>query len=467
MQAFVFQCRITIRNLVAQRVMPGIAIGQTLLLLLTSATTWANTELTDSDFRPVNDAQVKVGRLLFYDRLLSGNRNISCSTCHHPALGTSDGLSLGIGEGGVGLGPSRTGGTGASRIERRVPRNAPALWNLGAKKIDSLMHDGRISVSELYGNGFNTPAQEWLPSGLHSVVAAQSLFPMTSETEMAGSNEENEVSGAANDRIDNAWPIIAKRVRNNPQYAALLVAAFDSIEHADQIDIVSVANALGAFISAEFRSTDSPYDAWLAGDTTALTAQQQRGRHLFFGKATCHSCHSGPLFSNRSFRALGLPAFGPGRTRPFDPIARDVGRLGESDVLEDAYRFRVPMLRNVALTAPYGHNGAYPTLEQMIRHHLNPTASRNAWTPETAQLPHVPWLAVTDFIIQTDALEMQRQARYLDISLPTLNDNEIEDLIAFLHSLTGRQALAQDFVIPDSVPSGLPVDRLAQPAVSQ
>jgi len=129
------------------------------------------------------------GRLLFYDKVLSGNRNISCSTCHHPAFGTSDGLSLGIGEGGSGLGLARTAGSGKSRIKKRVPRNAPALWNLGAKQIDKLMHDGRISRSNIYGNNFNTPAQEWLPRGLSSVIAAQALFPMTSETEMAGANE--------------------------------------------------------------------------------------------------------------------------------------------------------------------------------------------------------------------------------------------------------------------------------------
>ena len=416
--------------------------------------------LSDEHYHPVDTQQAELGRLLFYDNVLSGNRNISCGTCHHPAFGTSDGFSLGVGEGGAGVGPTRTAGYGSSRIERRVPRNAPALWNLGAKEINVLMHDGRISSSDLYGNGFNTPAQEWLPQGLHSVVAAQALFPLTSETEMAGANEENEVAGAANDRIDNAWPIIAKRVRTIPQYAARFVAAFDSVDQAGDITIVPIANALAAFISLEFRSADSAYDEWLAGNESALDKQQHNGRLLFFGKATCHSCHGGALFSSHEFKALAVPAFGPGRTRQFDPIARDVGRMGESDRLQDAYRFRVPMLRNVELTGPYGHNGAFTTLESMIRHHIDPLGSNDQWRSSTPLLASADWLAPTDFIIRQDKFEMQRQLRKIDIALPSLSDNEIDDLIAFLKSLTGRAAKAQASVVPEVVPSGLPVVRL-------
>jgi cytochrome c peroxidase len=437
------------------------AIKWLFLLLLPLNLTWANTPplLTDSDFHPSSELQAELGRLLFYDNILSGNRNISCGTCHHPAFGTSDGFSLGVGEGGVGLGPTRTAGEGSSRIERRVPRNAPALWNLGAKEISVLMHDGRISVSDIYGNGFNTPAQEWLPSGLASVVAAQALFPLTSETEMAGGNEENEVSGAANDRIDNAWPIIAKRVRTIPAYAERFIQAFDSVTRAEDVTIVHIANALAAFITSEFRSDDSAFDQWLAGDENALDEQQHRGRELFYGKATCHTCHSGPLFSSHAFKALALPPFGPGRTRQFDPIVRDVGRMGESDRLDDAYRFRVPMLRNVALTAPYGHNGAFNTLDAMIKHHIDPEASVTNWSTSTPVLADAPWLSGLDFIVWQDKFEMQRQRRKVDIVLPELNDSEVGELVAFLRALTGRGAAEGESVVPLEVPSGLGVVR--------
>lgn len=417
--------------------------------------------LGPSDFRPVDRKQAAIGHLLFYDKILSGNKNIACATCHHPAFGSSDGNALGIGEGGVGLGPSRTGGTGHDRIERRVPRNAPGLWNLGASEVDVVMHDGRISVDDIYGNGFNTPAEEWLPQGLNSVLAAQALFPMQSEREMAGGTEENEVAGAVFDRVDKGWPILAKRVRSVPQYGAMFVAAFDHIDTPEEVTIVEIANALAAFMSLEFRSYDSPFDHYLAGQAGALSQKAERGMMLFYGDAGCSGCHAGPRLTDLGFRALSLPAFGPGRTRKFDLIARDVGRMGETDDLADAYRFKTPSLRNIALTAPYGHNGAYPTLEGMIRHHLNPLAARATWQRDMAVLPDVPWLAPVDFMIQADRFEMARQRAKLDIDLPPRSDREVAELVAFLQSLTGTRSIeAPPFGIPGQVPSGLPVDRL-------
>lgn len=395
---------------------------------------------------------------MFYDKILSGNRNIACSTCHHPDFGTSDGLSLGIGEGGVGLGPERSAGTGEDRIRKRIPRNAPALWNLGARDIDVLFHDGRLSRADTYGNGFDTAAEEWLPTGLNSVLAAQALFPLTAQFEMAGNPKENEVAGAVHDRIDAAWPILAKRVRIIPEYGERFVRAFDHIASPEEVTITEIANALAAFMATEWQSFDSPYDAYLAGDAKALAPDQRRGMDLFFGDAKCSGCHSGKLLSDQRFHALGLPPFGPGRTRPFDPMARDVGRMSESDDLADAYRFRTPMLRNVALTAPYGHNGAYPTLEGIVRHHLNPDVALAKWTPETASLPDVPWLAEIDFVVWQDRREMARQARARDIEPIDLSESEIADLVAFLHALTGRSVSNPPLGTPTGVPSGLPLD---------
>ncbi|MCP5071810.1 MAG: hypothetical protein GY947_00760, partial [Rhodobacteraceae bacterium] len=287
--------------------------------------------------------------------------------------------SLGIGEGGTGSGPQRSTGSGGNRIRSRIPRNAPGLWNLGAKEITMMFHDGRLSISDIYGNGFNSPAQEWLPSGLDSILAAQALFPMTSQFEMAGDPKENEVAGAAHDRIDAVWPILAKRVRTIPEYGNMFVAAFEDVRVPSDVNITHIANAIGAFEALEWRSLDSPFDAHLAGNDTALSEQQKRGLEIFFGKGGCANCHSGKLFTDHQFHALALPQFGPGRTRNFDPYVRDVGRMGETDHLEDAYRFRTPSLRNVALTAPYGHNGAYQTLRGIIRHHLDPRQAFERW----------------------------------------------------------------------------------------
>ena len=247
-------------------------------------------------------------------------------------------------------------------------------------------------------------------------------------------------------------------MRTIPEYGELFVAAFDHVERPEDVSIVEIANAIAAFIGTEFRNHDSPFDRHLAGDATALEPAEKRGMELFFGEAGCSGCHSGPLLSDQSFHALGLPAFGPGRKRMWDPMPRDVGRMGESDALQDAYRFRTPFLRNVALTAPYGHNGAMPTLEDMVRHHLDPAASRARWTPEMAALPPAPWLADIDFVIQSDVLEMARQERALDISLPPLSNEDVEELVAFLNALTGETAGQRPLGRPERVPSGLPVD---------
>lgn len=412
--------------------------------------------ISDDDYIPADPAQAELGQLLFYDKILSGNRNISCGTCHHHDLAGADGISLGIGEGGVGVGPKRTAGSGEDAIRKRIPRNAPALWNLGHKDIRVLFRDGRLMQTNIYGNGFDSPAEEWLPQGLDNLVAAQAVFPMVSQFEMAGNPRENEIAGAIHDRIDTAWPIIAKRVRTIPEYGALFVDAFPHITSSSEVSIVEIANALGAFITTEWRSFDSPYDAYLNG--RALPEVAEQGRAIFFGKAGCTGCHTGPLFTDQDFHALGLPAFGPGRTRPFDPIPRDVGRMGKTNLLEDAYRFRTPSLRNVALTAPYGHNGAYPTLKMMIQHHADPLAARARWSITDAALPEAPWLAATDAAIRLDSREEQRLEAAISIELPLITEEEIDKIVAFLHALTGETALTRPLGRPQSVPSGIAID---------
>jgi cytochrome c peroxidase len=144
--------------------------------------------------------------------------------------------------------------------------------------------------------------------------------------------------------------------------------------------------------------------------------------------------------------------------RLFDPIARDTGRMGESDKFEDAYRFKTPSLRNVTLTAPYGHNGAYPSLEGIVRHHLDPIGMRAKWTRDMANLPPAPWLEDIDFVVQSDQSEINRQKQLIDINKIHLSDDDVSDIILFLKSLTGKTAELGRLGIPDKVPSGLSID---------
>jgi cytochrome c peroxidase len=427
------------------------------VILLAATMAAAPAAAQEVAFHPFDPARAEIGRLLFYDPILSGNRNISCATCHHHDTFSADALSLGIGEGGLGIGRDRSAGTGPDRIAKRVPRNAPGLWNVGALEFTHMFHDGRVSASDAYGTGWDSPAEEWLPPDMPTLLSVQALFPLTAQFEMAGNVGENEVIGAVSDRIDLGWPILAKRVRGIPAYGDALADAFD-LPGPEAVEIGHVAIALADFMNSEWRSLDAPYDAWLAGEGD-LTAAQARGHDLFFGRAGCAACHSGPLFTDHGFHAIGLPPFGPGRTRRWDPIPRDVGRMAETDAPEDAYRFRTPSLRNVALTAPYGHNGAYPTLAGIVLHHADPTAGFADWRPEMAALPEAPWLSAIDFVIREDRAEMARVAGRVDVAPVALSDGDVADLVAFLHALTGGASRYGRLGAPDAVPSGLPVER--------
>ncbi|MGH1413969.1 MAG: cytochrome-c peroxidase [Pelagimonas sp.] len=409
--------------------------------------------MTKTDFINFDPKQAGLGQLLFYDKVLSGNQNISCGTCHHHTLGGTDGISLGIGEGGVGLGPNRTPGEGVTKISARIPRNAPALWNLGHRDVRTLFHDGRVERTDAKGARFDTPAKARLPHGLNSILAAQALFPMSSDAEMAGLPSENPVGAAFHERIDKGWAAVTDRIRDIPGYEAEFVAAFPHVTSAGDITIVEIANALAAFIGTEWQSFDSPYDAYLTAGTP-LPEAAERGRQLFFEDAGCAQCHNGPLFSDQEFHSVGVPAFGPGRV---DGL-RDIGRMETTGDPDDAYKFRTPSLRNIALTGPYGHNGAFPTLNAMIRHMANPEGSNANWQPDMAGLPRIAWLQNADFKIVSDQDETARILASLDVGKVTLSDGDIADLEAFLNALTGETALNLPMGRPETVPSGLPID---------
>ncbi len=414
--------------------------------------------LGKDDFLPFDESQAELGRLLFYDPILSGNRNISCGTCHHHSLHSNDGVSLGLGQGGQGIGADRKALGADTAIHRRMSRNSPALFNLGAREVFHLFHDGRVSLDDYYGTKFNTPAEEFLPEGLSSLLAAQSLFPLVGEVEMAGNLEDNEVAPAVNQRIDYGWPLIVARIRDVSEYESLFVEAFDDVQSFQDITIVHMANAIGEFINGEWRSHDSPFDDYVAGNDDAISGEAKEGMKIFFGKGNCSFCHAGKLFTDHQFHALAIPPFGPGRTRKFDPHIRDVGRMGETDLLEDAYRFRTPSLRNVELTAPYGHNGAFPALEAIIRHHANPSESLANWQPSSAILPDQERFQTVDFVIVHDRLEMERYREHVDIVPVSLTDDEVNALVAFLKTLTGQESTKGRLGAPNAVPSGLPID---------
>ena len=441
--------------------------------------------------------KVELGRMLFFDKVLSGNRNISCATCHHPQHGSSDGLALPFGEGALGLGPDRRTGEGtAQAVHSRVPRNSPGLFNVGAQEFTRLFHDGRVETDPAgnYEGGFISPAKWRLPKGLDNPLAAQAMFPPTSDVEMAGQKGENPVADASS--MNNAagpggvWELLAKRLQDIPEYVELFKAAYpESITQSADITFVDAANAIAAFEAVAFRTDNSPFDQVLEGNSKAISDKAREGMNLFYGKANCASCHSGKFQTDHDFHAIAMPQIGPGknhgnngnywRASGYQGFVEDFGRGRVTFNPKDNYKFRTPSLRNVAETGPWGHAGAYDTLEAVIRHHLNPVESLEQYRPSEAVLPPLESVVETtakgaelkqefvegsrlvgyqmrDTWVQNDPELRAKIAEANELPKITLTDAEVECLVEFLNTLTGtsNESLLQ---VPTSVPSGLTV----------
>ena len=394
---------------------------------------------------------VKLGEALFWDPELSGNRDTSCATCHHAFKATGDNLSLSIGTGGAGLGELRV------RFEERrefIPRNAQPLFNLGYEEWEVLFWDGRVHGTP--ATGFHTPASDRLPAGLDSLLAAQAMFPVTSRDEMRGLRGDDDILGNPNELANLAdyaagpiWKALMKRLLAIPGYVELFRAAYPDVP-TDQLGFQHAANGLAAYEIAVFTFEDSPFDRYLQGDRAALSAEAKRGALLFYGEAGCATCHSTGLLTDQKFHNLAVPQIGDGKGRE-QPL--DLGHARETGNDCDRYAFRTPPLRNVAITGPWMHNGALLTLEDVIRHHLNPVEGLKNYDPSqlTALLQDKCEAApeVIAAILASRGGSASEGAQ--------LSEAEMRDLMAFLEAMTAPSALDLAHTIPASVPSGLPV----------
>ncbi len=392
-----------------------------------------------------DDRLVKIGQLLFYDPILSGGREVACATCHHPDHATADGVALGLGDGGRGLGPER-GADPANLPEQRIPRNAPALFNLGAVEFTVMFHDGRL---EEKADTRRTPFAPGTIAHDLPMLAAQALLPLMSPDEMAGHYSESEISIAVRrGDFEAAWAAIADRVFALPAYKA----AFAELGMTPRP--IPIAQALGAFMAAEWRADDSLFDRHICANAP-MDKLAAAGMDLFYGKAGCADCHAGRFQTDHDFHAIAMPQIGPGKAARFESHARDTGRERVTGRADDAYKFRTPSLRNVVLTAPYGHAGAFATLEGVIRHHLDPVKSLQNFA--RAQVKLAALESAQDFRALDDAAEVARIAAANELAPKNLSDADIEALIAFLETLTDTQSIKGRLGLPESVPSRLRV----------
>jgi cytochrome c peroxidase len=324
---------------------------------------------------PTTPEKVELGRLLFFDPIVSGDNTQSCATCHHPDRGFSDGRALSMGFGGEGFGMERVKG-------KELRRNTPSIWNTAY--FHRLFWDGRAKDLE---------------DQVHN--------PVSDKNEMNQQPEE-----------------LVKELKAIPEYVRRFDEAFAG-QHGSAVTMANMSNAIAAF-ERTLTANNTPFDRYAAGEATALTAEQRRGLTLFRSlKTRCFECHGFPTFANPDFKVIGVPRL---NNQP-----EDLGR-GEVEGGEPyKHAFKVPTLRNVALTAPYMHNGRFQTLEEVI-----------------------------DFYALGGGQSFGMDLPNLDDKIRrfSLSTQERKDLVAFLHALTDESKKPE---FPERVPSGLPVMQRLSP----
>ncbi len=322
----------------------------------------------------------QLGKKLFFSKSLSGNFDVACASCHHPALAGGDHLSLPIGVGARKpdlLGPGRE-----IRGNRpTVPRNSPTTFNSAFYK-EVLFWDGR--VAQLSG-GISTPDAgapwETDPTAGDELVAAQSRFPVVANEEMRG---HDFLVGADNEalrkrlaeRIGN-YGAGAGEIENNGWPDEFRAVFGDDLPRSQLVTYDNIALALSTYQRSQI-FVNSPWKAFVDGDYDAISDRAKRGAVVFFeprpllqmnAEVACSECHLGDRFTNEDFHASGFPQIGPGRGEKGAATADDRGRGNLYNPDTQDHRFRVPSLLNVGSTGPWGHAGSFATLREVVAHY--------------------------------------------------------------------------------------------------
>jgi cytochrome c peroxidase len=323
---------------------------------------------------PMTVEKVTLGRRLFFDESLSVNGTTSCATCHAPGRAFTDAK------------PTPTGATGDA-----VPRNAMTLTNVAYRSVYT-----------------------WANPVLTS-LEAQALVPLTADAPL-------ELG------FQMATGVIVGRLRADAEYPALFAAAFP--EEADPYRAETIAKAIASF-ERTLLSKDAPYDRYMyGGDRTAMSPEALRGLDLFNSeRLECYHCHAGPDFTNATATSTSPPQ---GMPHFFNNGLYNVGGAGAyptnapglrafTNEARDDGKFRVPTLRNIAVTGPYMHDGSVATLSDVID--LYAAGGRN----------------VAEGPFAGDGRSHPAKSAF--IRGFTLTAEEKEDLLAFLASLTDETFL--------------------------
>jgi cytochrome c peroxidase len=320
---------------------------------------------------PLTADKANLGKVLFWDEQISSTRTVSCGTCHIPAVGGEDPRS-GVSPLAVHPGPDGLfGGEDDVFGSPGVPLNhADGLydWSTHFGLLEQVT--GRRTISsinagyspELFWDGrapteFTDPVTNEVVPGLETGAAleSQAVGPPVSDAEMANVGRVWEDVLA---RIDASVPLAL-----SPEVPADLIAWIDGRSYqqlfaqafgTQEITAPRVAMAIASYERTQF-TAETPFDEWLGGNPSALTAQEIAGANVFTVTGNCDNCHPSPVLTDHSFRYTGVR-----------PQADDPGRMEVTEEEADEGKMRVPMLRNLELRAPFMHNGRLATVEEVI-----------------------------------------------------------------------------------------------------
>ncbi len=352
---------------------------------------------TGRNIPSVGDPKVKLGMKLFYSKQLGMDMDSACASCHHPYLGGGDGLSLPIGVEAVDpehVGPGRLQKDTGHNYDGgpTVPRNTPSTYNVALfdrtqfwdARIESItpVKGSNGSIGEILVPGSSDYERIlWTDAQVANLPAAQAAFPVTSSPEMRGfSHPELTTKDEIRDYlVDRLGGFNANSDLNDSTRQAWLQAFRDGFSEpaADAATLITRKNIFNAI--AEFERSqlfvDNPWSRYLKGDKNAISEEAKRGAYLFFssyedGGANCVQCHKGDFFTDENLYVMAVPQIGRGKNH--DASTEDYGRENVTLNEADRYKFRTPSLLNVEVTGPWGHDGAFVTLEAMVRHMLKP-----------------------------------------------------------------------------------------------
>jgi cytochrome c peroxidase len=431
--------------------------------------------------RPLDPKKVELGRLLFFDKILGLHNDNSCAGCHNPANGFGDSqpIAIGVQNNNV-VGPDRHG----PRNQRRSPAAAntafyPAfMWTARFVALSGDPFDNSL------GFQFPVPPPEDLLFE-QTLGIAQASLPSTELVEMAGftgvkndpgslgpefsqfddgKGEPLPPEDATGTRNAGILARVTERINAIPEYLKLFGDAFNNgVPFAPgQVDIHMRREALGEFQMA-ITAANAPLDQFARGDAAAMSAEQKRGALLFFGKAGCVDCHAVAGEANEMFSDFKLhriagpqvfPDFGVGKGNvAFENGTEDFGEEETSGDPSHRYMFRTAPLRNLAVAVAFFHNGAFGSIENAIKHHLNPIESARNYNPKQNHLasdlhvgPIEPVLAMGIDPLLQDPLE--------------LSQKELQELTAFVsQALLDPKVFDFCTLVPKRVPSGLPLQK--------